>query len=253
MGRMGGRKHLKRLAAPAFWPILRKEYKWIVKPSPGPHPIDSCLPLLVVLRDVLECVKTAREARKVIGEGKVKVDGIVRRDYKFPVGLMDVLEVEGLDHAYRFLPAPVKHFILHPIPDDEKTFKIVRIKGKTTVKGGHIQLNLHDGRNILVRVSDPKSPVEDVYKTYDSLLIKVPDQEIQEHLPLREGAIAIISSGRNVGRVGRIKSIHRIFKTRDAIVTLEDKDGEEFQTALKYVYIIGVEEPKISLPEGAWK
>ncbi|MEM4476331.1 MAG: 30S ribosomal protein S4e, partial [Desulfurococcaceae archaeon] len=37
MGSMGGSKHLKALAAPAFWPILRKEYKWAVKPSPGPH------------------------------------------------------------------------------------------------------------------------------------------------------------------------------------------------------------------------
>lgn len=250
MGRMGGRKHLKRLAAPAFWPILRKEYRWAVKPSPGPHPTDSSLPLLIVLRDVLKCVKSSREARRVIGEGKVRVDGVVRRDYKFPIGLMDVLEVEGLGGAFRFLPAPVKHFTLHPIPESEKELKIVRIINKTTVKGGHIQLNLHDGRNVLVRVSDPKSPEEDVYKTYDSLLIRVPSQEILEHLPLKEGSLAIISSGRNVGRIGKIKSIHRIFKTRDAIVTLEDREGEEFQTALKYVYVIGGRESRISLPEG---
>jgi len=252
MGRMGGKKHLKRLAAPTFWPILRKEYKWVVKPSPGPHPIDACLPLLIVLRDVLGYVKTSREGRKVIGQGMIKVDGVVRRDYKFPVGLMDVIEIKGANEAYRFIPYPIKHFILHPIPDEERFLKIVRIENKTTVKGGHLQLNLHDGRNILVRVSDPTNPVEDSYKTYDSLLIKIPSQEIIEHLPLHEGSLAIISGGRNVGRVGVVKGITQVFKRRDAIVTLEDKNGEEFQTALKYVLVIGKDKPRISLPEGAW-
>ncbi|OYT47886.1 MAG: 30S ribosomal protein S4e, partial [Desulfurococcales archaeon ex4484_42] len=73
MARMGGRRHLKRLAAPDFWPILKKEYVWTVKPSPGPHPIERSIPLLIIVRDILGYAETAREARRLIAEGHFKV------------------------------------------------------------------------------------------------------------------------------------------------------------------------------------
>ncbi len=253
MGKMGGSRHLTRYAAPVFWPILRKEFHWAVKPSPGPHPISRCIPLLVIVRDILGYARTGREARKIIAEGHFKVDGKVRKDYKFPVGLMDVLEVIDTGEVYRVLPYPVKFFTLHPIPKEEKEFKLCRIENKTAVKRGNIQLNLHDGRNILIRVADPRNPVEDVYKTLDTVKITIPQQELVEHLKLEIGSLAIITGGRNVGRVGRILEITQHFKRRDSIVTLEDAKGERFQTCLDYVFVIGKEEPVISLPEGAWK
>ncbi len=253
MARMGGQRRQKALAAPKFWPILRKEYKWTVKPRPGPHPAEYSLPLLLVVRNVLGLAKTGREARKLISEGHFKVDGRVRKDHKYPVGLMDVVEIVDTGEAYRFIPYPVKFFKLHPIPREEASIKPVRINNKTTVKGGHIQLNLHDGRNILIRVSDPRNPVEDVYKTLDTLVITLPGQEIKSHLKFGEGALAIIVAGRNVGRVGRILEVQHGWGRKRSIVTLEDPTGNRFQTSLEYVFIIGTEKPVISLPEGAWK
>ena len=253
MARMGGQRRLKALAAPRFWPILRKEYKWTVKPRPGPHPAEVSLPLLLIVRNVLGYAKTAREARRLIAEGHFKVDGRVRKDYKYPVGPMDVIEIVDTGEAYRFLPYPVKFFKLHPIPKEEAKIKPVRINNKTTVRGGHIQLNLHDGRNILIRVKDPRKPVEDVYKTMDTLIITVPEQEIKQHIPFREGAIAIIVAGRNVGRVGRIVGVQRGWGRKRSIATLEDPTGNRFQTSLEYVFVIGSEKPAISLPEGAWQ
>ena len=253
MARMGGQRRLKALAAPKFWPIARKEYKWVVKPRPGPHPAEYSLPLLLIVRDVLGYAKTAREARKIIAEGHFKVDGRVRKDYKFPVGLMDVIEVVDTGEAYRFIPYPVKFFKLHPISREEASLKIVRIENKTTVKGGHIQLNLTGGRNILIRVKDPRNPVEDVYKTMGSLLITLPDQEIKEYIPFGEGVLAIVTSGRNVGRVGIIERVQRGWGRRRSIVTLRDKNGDLFQTSMEYVMVIGRDKPLISLPEGAWK
>ncbi len=252
MARMGGRRHLKALAAPRFWPILRKEYKWTVKPSPGPHPIDRSIPLLILVRDVLKYAKTAREARKLIAEGHFKVDGRVRKNYKYPVGLMDVIEIVDTGESYRVVPVPVKVLGLVEISKEEAKFKLCRIEDKTTVKGGHIQLNLHDGRNVVIRVSDPTNPVEDKYKTLGTLKLAIPDQEILEYIPLQENVLAIISGGRNVGRVGRIVSIHKGIRRYRSIVTLEDKHGNKFQTSLVYVFPIGIEEPLIKLPEGAW-
>ncbi|BAA79311.2 30S ribosomal protein S4e [Aeropyrum pernix K1] len=253
MARMGGQRRLKALAAPRFWPILRKEYKWAVKPRPGPHPAEKSLPLLLIVRNVLGYAQTAREARKLISEGHFRVDGVVRKDYKFPVGFMDVIEVVDTGEKFRMLPYPVKFFKLHPIPEEEGDLKPVRIENKTTVKGGHVQLNLHDGRNILVRVKDPRNPVEDVYRTMDTLLITVPGQEIKGHIKFGEGAIAIIVGGRNVGRVGVVKSVQKGWGRKRTLVTLEDASGNLFQTSLDYVFVIGLDRPVISLPEGAWK
>ncbi len=247
MAKMGGSRHLKRLAAPAFWPILRKEYVWTVKPSPGPHPIDRCLPLLILIRDVFGFAETAREAKRIINEGKVYVDGVARKNYKFPVGLMDVISFPDLDEHYRICPHPTKFLWPIKIPKEEASLKLVRIENKVTVKGGHIQLNLHDGRNILIRVSNPTKPVEDVYKTMGSLLIKVPSQEIVDYVPLEEGVLAVVIDGKNVGRMGRIVSIQKGMGRRRTLVTLEDEEGHRFQTILEYVFVVGRDKPLITV------
>jgi len=252
MGSMSGSRHLKALSAPRYWPILRKEYKWVVKPSPGPHAIDRSIPLLILVRDVLGYAKTGKEARRLIAEGHFKINGRVRRDYKLPVGIMDVIEIVDTGEFYRVIPVPVKVLGLVKIPRDEASFKLSRIENKTTVKGGHIQLNLHDGRNVLIRVNDPRNPVEDVYSTLGALKLSIPDQQVLDYIPLKEGVVAIVSGGRNVGRVGRIISIHRGMKRYRSIVTIEDRSGNKFQTSLDYIFPIGVDKPVIALPEGAW-
>ncbi|RLF15462.1 MAG: 30S ribosomal protein S4e [Thermoprotei archaeon] len=252
MARMGGKSHLKRLPAPTFWPILRKEFKWTVKPSPGPHPIERCLPLQVIIRDVLGYAETGREAKLIISRGEVKVDGKVRKDRRFPVGLMDVLEIPKMGKAFRMIPHPQHYLFLHEIPTSEAGFKLCRIENKTTVKGGHIQLNLHDGRNILVKVEDPRKPIEDVYGTMDVLKVSLPDSKIIEHYRFEPGAIAIVIGGKNVGRVGRIVEVSDAVFRKQRLVTLEDRKGERFMTSYLYTFIIGSEEPAISLPEGWW-
>jgi len=250
---MGGSRHLKSLAAPEFWPILRKEYKWTVKPSPGPHPLERCLPLLVLVRDIFRYAKTGKEARRLIGEGHFKVDGRVVRNYKFSVGLMDVIEITGVSEAYRILPTPVKVLWPHKIPREEAGFKPCQIINKTTIKGGHIQLNLHDGRNVIVKVADPRNPVEDIYETLGTVVISLRDNTIVNYIPLKEEVIAIVYGGRNVGRVGRIvEIIPSALKRRKYIVTLEDSAGRRFQTSLEYVFPIGIDKPVITLYEGAW-
>jgi len=253
VARMGGSRHLKSLAAPEFWPILRKEYKWTVKPSPGPHPLERCLPLLILVRDIFKYAKTGKEARRLIGEGHFKVDGRVVRNYKFPVGLMDVIEITGVNEIYRILPTPVKVLWPYKIPREEAELKPCQIINKTTVKGGHIQLNLHDGRNVIVKVADPRNPVEDIYETLGTVVISLRDNAIVNYIPLKEGVIAIVYGGRNVGRVGRIvEIIPSALKRRKYIVTLEDNAGRRFQTSLEYVFPIGIDKPVITLYEGAW-
>lgn len=249
MGKKGGARHLKRMPAPVFWPIHRKEFRWVVKPKPGPHPIRQALPLLLVVRDILGFAKTRKEARSVIAEGQVEVDGKIRREEKFPIGLMDVLRIPSAKKTYRVIPTPRKGLTLHAVKAEEAAFKLCRVENKKSVKGGHIQLNLHDGRNILLKVKDPHKSTEDTYKTSDVLKIKLPSQEIIDYIKMGEGASVLVTGGKNIGRHGAIVKIEPGKGPYPAVVTIEDKDGDRFQATVNYVFAIGTKKPLILMPE----
>jgi small subunit ribosomal protein S4e len=252
VGKKGGRRHLKRKPAPAFWPIHRKEYLWTVKPNPGPHPIAQSIPLILLLRDVLGVAQTRSEAEAILSGRKVIVDGQVQREGLFPTGLMDVITMPEMEKTYRVLPSE-KGLTLHAVGKDEAMFKICRIENKKVVNGGNVQLNLHDGRNILIEVKDPSKPEEDVFKTLDSVKIGLPSQEILGHLKLGEGVQAIIVGGKNVGKHGKIVAVEQREhqKRKNALVTIEDVRGNRFQTTVEYVFVVGDTKPHVSLPEEA--
>lgn len=249
MGKMGGSRHIKREVTPAFWPIHRKKFVWALKPSPGPHPIERCIPLGIIVRDFLGFAKTMREAKKIIAQGKILVDGRVRREEHFPVGLMDVLSIPEINVNFRVLPCE-KGLTLHRISAEEAKYKVCRIENKTTINGGNIQLNLHDGRNIFIRSEDTSNPAGKIYSTLDALKIEIPSQQVLEHLKLDIGMMAIIVDGENIGKYGAIKAIEerKGQKRRRSLVTIEGNNGVTYQTILDYVFVVGDKEPRISLP-----
>jgi small subunit ribosomal protein S4e len=243
LGRKGERKHLKRKPAPKLWPIHRKEDVWTVKPKPGPHSLSDSLPLELIVRDMLGFAKTGKEAKNVISHEKISVDGKVRRDEHFLVGLMDVVSIVDAKKSYRVLPSR-KGLFLYPIKSDEAASKLYRIKDKTVVKGGKVQLDLHDGTSYLL-------PEEDNYQTLDVLQLSLPDRELIGHTKLAIGAPAIITGGKNIGKYGKVTIIEKKLnqKRRNLLVTLEDRGGNQFQTILDFVFVLGDKKSAISLPE----
>jgi len=241
--------HQKRLSAPKILPIPRKEHKFTVKTMPGPHPKERAIPLLIIVRDILKYCSTYREAKSIIARKEIYVDGRPIRHHQFPVGVMDVITVPRLKHAFRVLPTLGEKLTLHPIAEDEAQFKIVRINGKRLVKGGKLQLNSHDGRSFLFDLSDVRRDKKlKKYSVGDSLKISLPDQEILEHLPLKEGMFGLIVFGKNMGKVGKIEKITPGTAFQKPLVTLS-YDGHEVTTLLEYMIIIGKDEPEITLPE----
>lgn len=250
MTKMGGTHHIKRHPAPVFWPIHRKEYVWTVKPKAGPHPAKRCIPLLILIRDVFNLAKTKREAKRIISEKQIIVDGRFVVEYDYPIGLMDVVEIPKMKVAYRVLPSPKNILSLHKIKGKEKSFKLFKITGKTSVKGGRLQLNLHDGQNILLDQKRPRQPKDQEYETTDVLKISLSKKKILEHTKIRKSIPAIIIDGKNVGVWGKITRIKKGRGPHPTIVTLESVNGKKIQTPIKYVFAIGEEKPWISLPEG---
>lgn len=250
MGRKGKSSGLKRKPAPKFWPIHRKEFVWVVKPADGPHSLLGCAPLAVVIRDELGFAKTRKEAKTIVSQGKIHVNGEIRRKDDFPVGLMDVISIPDIAKSYRVLPS-YKGLILNEIGNEESKFKISRIEDKTVIGNGNIQLHLHDGSNIVVKIADPKNPQEDVYETLDTLKISLPEGQMIGHTKMKEKDYALITGGKNIGKRGRIIEIEKAEakKRRNALVTIQDDEGKRYQTILDFVFAIGETQPLISLTE----
>lgn len=227
--------HLKRLKAPKTWRIERKVAKWTVKPSPGPHPVDRSIPLLIVVRDLLKLADTGREARKIIAAREILVDGRARRDYKFPCGFMDVISIPKMNEYYRVLFDSRGVLQLTKIDEERAKWKLCRIENKTMVKGGKIQLNLHDGRNIVVEGNE--------YKTGDVLRISVPEQEILEVIPMEKGNLAMIIGGKHTGQIAEIEEV---IITRSPLPNIVKLKG--FSTIKPYVFPIGKDKPLVQLP-----
>lgn len=250
MGKKGGLRHLKRYKAPGYWPISKKAFVWAPRPSPGPHPMANCIPLLVLIRDVLGYARTSREAKLIIARGAIRVDGRVRRDEGYPVGLMDVVEIPEANIRLRIVPAPKDVLVPIEIDESEASFKLCKVMDKKTLKGGSIQLNLHDGRNVVLKVSDPRNPVEDGYSSRDVIKLSIPDQSILDHFKFETGSYAIVTDGKNVGAMGRIGSIEPGTAFRPAMVSLEGEDGTVVRTVADYAFLVGREAPAIKLRGG---
>jgi len=250
LGKKGKVGRLKRKPAPRFWPIHRKEAVWIVRPSSGPHSLEKCLPLSIVLRDILEVAETRKEAKKAITQGNVYVDGKVRRKDDFPVGLMDVISMPELNKFYRVLPSH-KGLFLNSISKEEASFKLLRVEDRTIVKNGNSQIALHDGTNLLVKAENPENPSEVPYETFATLKLGLPEKQVLDQLKTKKGNIAIITGGKNIGKQGKIVEIEKTEakKRRNALVVVEDEKGNRYQTILDFVFSIGEANSLISLPE----
>lgn len=250
MGRKGEGGHLKRNPAPKLWPIQRKEAVWTIMPKPGPHPLSRSLPLTLIVRDMLGFAKTAKEAKNIISNGKITVDGKIRREERFLVGLMDVIEIPDTGKYYRVLPSK-KGLFLHPISSEDAAFKLFRIEDKTIVKGGNLHLDLHDGSNLMITVNTSEGLEKVTYHTLDVLKLSIPDRETLGYTKLTVGSSAIVIGGKNMGKVGKVTSIEKKAdkKRKDLLVTLKDVNGNQLQTILDFVFILGDTESSISLPE----
>ncbi|MDM7940442.1 MAG: 30S ribosomal protein S4e [Methanothrix sp.] len=228
-------RHQKRVTIPVSWPIARKTKKWVAKASPGPHSSQESIPLVTVIRDMLKLVDNAREAKRVLYEGKVLVDGKAQKDYKLPVGIFDVISIPLLDQQYRMLKDARGMFYLSLL-EPGKVRKLARIENKTILKGKRQQLNLSDGSNKLD---------EGEFKVGDSLVLSIPEKNIEDRIEFKVGNLAMVVGGKHAGQTGKIKEIITVKSSQPNRVIISG--DEEFETIEDYVYMIGKDQPVIKL------
>lgn len=190
--------HMKRLAVPKTWPIPKKIAKFIIVPR-GKCPTYS-IALAVILRDFLKEVKTRKEARKVIKEGNVEVNGKVVKDEKFAVGLFDKIYIKKLE-KYFTLEFKGKKLGIVEIPKEKYLYKVCKIVGKKSLKKDKVQLNFFDG-NLIVEAKKAKE-----VKIGDSVVLNLKTKKIEKILPLEKNATVVVIKGRSLGKKGKILEI----------------------------------------------
>ncbi len=209
----------------------------MVKSAPGPHSESKSISLLVALRDMLKLANSSKEVKRILHDGSVMVDGNIVRDYRFPVGLFDVITIPKINTSYRVLLDRKQRIMLHEVTDSG--IKLYRIKNKTNVKGGATQLNLHDGSNI---ISDEFS-----YRTSDSVLVSIPERKVLQHLMYKPGNLALITGGAHSGELATIKEIKKVRSSMPNMVSLQST--YDFETVEDYVFVIGKNTSEMELPD----
>jgi small subunit ribosomal protein S4e len=228
------KRHLKRLASPSTWKIARKSTKWMMRHNPT-HSFEQSASLNFILKELTNISKTTKESKIIANTQQVLVDGKRKKDISHSCGLMDIISIPLIKEHFRVLLDDKGNITALKISEAEAKIKPVKLTKKTILKGGKLQLGFSDGRSAL---SDKKD-----YKMGDTLVISLPEQKIQEHIPFEKKSVVYLIGGNHAGKVGEVID----FKNENVI--LKTKDGMQFETLKKYALALGKAKACIKLIE----
>ena len=227
--------YLKRLVAPGSWHIPKKVQKFVMKTAPGPHNAGA-LPVGVWLREQIGLAQNASEVRKILHQRDIIVNGRACKDPQMGLGVFDIVSIPKLGKHYRIQLDLRGNLVAVEIPAESAKTRLCKIRNKTTVKDGKVQLNLAFGANILA---------DNTYKAKDSIVVTLgTDSEdrfrIVDHFPFAEGNMATIVGGKHSGKVARIVEIIRTASSvPNRVILADDSAGERFETIEDYVFMVG--------------
>ena len=205
--------HQTRTKTSKKLPISRKGTKYVARAAS--HNSDG-VSIIVAIRDMLELAKTAKEVKAMVNQKSLKINGKVVRDVKESVRLFNVLEA---DKSYCLTILPSGRFVFE---ETKKNSRLCKVVNKTTVQKNKIQLNLHDGSNVIL---DKKEKVS----VGDSLELDF-NSKIQSIIPAEKGKDVFVVSGRSVGLSGKVKDL----EGKKVTVDFKDK-GKEVVLDLSHV------------------
>jgi small subunit ribosomal protein S4e len=239
LGRKSGSLKAKRAGVPAFWKISKKDKRFVYRTTPGPHPKSYSYPLLILLRDILKLTKNAREATYVLNEGKVRVDGRVVRSPRFPVGIMDIVEIPSIGKAYRLIPKD-GGIVPAEISKEESSLKLCLVKNKVSGRGAKISCGLHDGRVIF-----PAAEVD--IRPGDSCVVKLPGQQLQASYRLNKASSALLIRGDRSGEIVTVEDIKPGTFSRGSIATVRFGDNSTSELPTLILMPIGNKLPELTI------
>lgn len=184
-------------------PLPRKGSKYIARAM---RFSKSSVPVVIAVRDMLNLAATTKEVKQMVHEKMLKINGKIVSDIHQPIPIFSIFHA---DKNYRITVKPTGRFEFEDTIDMTRPAKVV---GKTAVRGGAIQYNLHDGTNIISK---------DNINVGDTLIMDF-ENKIKKHLAVDKGKNVFVMSGSNIGESGSIVAIGG----NNVTIKLRDKGGE---------------------------
>ena len=181
--------HLTRSDAIKALPIPRKGTKYVARASSHLH--DS-VPVVIAVRDMLKLARTANEVKKMIQQKILKINGRSVKDYRESILLFNIFEA---DKTYELSILPTKKFFFKE--SGKKESRLCKVVGKSIVRKGLTQINLHDGSNILTK--DKINVGDSVYLDFNG--------KIKKHITLDKDKEAFVFSGKYAGQQIKITDV----------------------------------------------
>ncbi len=199
--------HLKRQKLTKKMPLPRKGTTFLAKANSHS---DESVPVVIAIRDLLHLARTSKEVKILKNEKKLKINGLTIKDIKQPVKILNILEA---DKTYVLTLTPNGKFVFEPSKNKDQ--RLCKVIGKKIQKAHKIQLNLHDGSNIII--SDKEK-----IKINDSIYIDLKGK-LKSHVPLEKGKSALVISGNHLGSHGKI--LQKDEETHKVTIEFTNKEG----------------------------
>jgi small subunit ribosomal protein S4e len=213
--------HQKRITIAKTWFVPRTGSKYIAFAMSD---MEKSLPLIVAMREILKLVKVKKELKLLLNSKQIFVNGKVVRETNYPVNLFDSLSMPSIGKFYRAI-LKNKKISFKEISEKESSERAYKVIGKRILSGKRVQINLSDGKNI---ISSEK------INTDDFVIIDNLKNKIKSIKQLKEGEEVIITAGKHIGKIGKIKKIEEEGEKKIAEI---DSKNEKIRTEAKNLFI----------------
>lgn len=187
--------HLKRSNVKKFWPVPRKGTKYLAVAN---HSQGDSIPLVVVMRDMLNIVKNKKELKKLINEKQIQINHKIIKETNYPICLFDIIILPAIKKNYKAMLSKNKKMILEEISEKDSKIKVFKLMSKKILPGKKVQLNLMHGKNI-----DSNEKVN----AGDSIVFDLKENKIIKIIPMEKGRNAFVVKGKHAGYQGNISEI----------------------------------------------
>ena len=196
---------IMRRNMPRTWRISRKgKKKYIVEPLAKK---EHSMPLLLIIRDMLNLAKTRKEALKIIREGNILVNSKARNRDTFPVKIFDFVSIQN-KKFYQLVLEDSK-LIVKEVNAEAASKRICKVTGKIMLKGKKVQLNLDNGFSFINNNS---------VKVNDSVVLDLASNKVIKHIPLKEKSAVLVIYGKNAGLSGTFSGMKNVGNEKLAII-----------------------------------
>ncbi len=194
--------HLTRAESTKKLPIPRKGTKYIARALSHK---TAAVPVVIAIRDMLKLARTAREVKSMIKQKLLKINGHEVKDYRESLCLFNLFHA---DKTYMLTLTKNGRFKLEETA--QKETRPCKVIGKKLLKKGRMQINCHDGTNLIIE--------KNTLNINDTINLKLTG-EMQNSITFEKGKHCIILKGKYQGVNGTIKEVHK------GAVTIQNEGG----------------------------